>query len=414
MWWTSIRPSLHLVRATLRRWVSAGWLLRFRILAATVALLLITRLVLYLWYLDLPADHPSILCSFGEGRLGNQLSSLASMISFSEQYGMKAVVTRYQATHLSFYFEPEKLGLQVLEEEYASFFTTVLGWSLCRLRWITPWSQVSDVDNHFNYSAAGQKHLHTGHAINMGEYPNVVESFKPLLPLLQQRFSLRPKFREVAQMRLHAALRRRGLLERRSEVTWVGVHNRRGDYGHHLNKLYNLPMLGPDFFLRAMEHFRKKISGVVVFVIVSDDLLWARQHFSNSKYPVEFLGHSAVLPKDINKPLATGVDVGEDLALLAACNHSIISYGTFGMWAAILAGGEVVTSPTMAQTKEGGELKTANLPNWLVLEEESNNPAEKNLHSKASSISPLSYLILVAYLLTIESHLLRSSMPIQT
>ena len=34
--------------------------------------------------------------------------------------------------------------------------------------------------------------------------------------------------------------------------------------------------------------------------------------------------------------------MGEDLALLAACNHSIISYGTFGMWAAILAGGEVL------------------------------------------------------------------------
>ena len=46
--------------------------------------------------------------------------------------------------------------------------------------------------------------------------------------------------------------------------------------------------------------------------------------------------------KGINlRPLATGVDIGEDLALLAACNHSIISYGTFGMWAAILAGGEV-------------------------------------------------------------------------
>ena len=47
------------------------------------------------------------------------------------------------------------------------------------------------------------------------------------------------------------------------QVTWVAVHNRRGDYGHHLNKLYNLPMLGPDFFLRAMEHFRKKIPGQV-------------------------------------------------------------------------------------------------------------------------------------------------------
>ena len=47
------------------------------------------------------------------------------------------------------------------------------------------------------------------------------------------------------------------------------------------------------------------------------------------------------LSRPIFRPLATGVDVGEDLALLAACNHSIISYGTFGMWAAILAGGEV-------------------------------------------------------------------------
>ena len=51
------------------------------------------------------------------------------------------------------------------------------------------------------------------------------------------------------------------------------------------------------------------------------------------------------------RPLATGIDVGEDLALLAACNHSIISYGTFGMWAAFLAGGEVhpfhlLASPT--------------------------------------------------------------------
>ena len=120
------------------------------------------------------------------------------------------------------------------------------------------------------------------------------------------------------------------------------------------------------------------------------------------------------------RPLATGVDVGEDLALLAACNHSIISYGTFGMWAAILAGGEVtplfsifliitkphlqvVTSSTMARTKEGGELKAAKLANWLVLEEESNNPGQKNLGSKASAISPLSYLIIVAYLLLIET-----------
>jgi len=97
-------------------------------MAAILVLLLFIRLVLYMWYLDIPAAHPSVLCSFGEGRLGNQLSSLATMISFSDQYGMKAVVTRSQETQLSFYFDPERLGLQVLEEEYDPFFTSILGW----------------------------------------------------------------------------------------------------------------------------------------------------------------------------------------------------------------------------------------------------------------------------------------------
>jgi hypothetical protein len=31
--------------------------------------------------------------------------------------------------------------------------------------------------------------------------------------------------------------------------------------------------------------------------------------------------------------------LGMDLALLAACNHTILTYGTFGFWAGFLAGG---------------------------------------------------------------------------
>jgi galactoside 2-L-fucosyltransferase 1/2 len=31
---------------------------------------------------------------------------------------------------------------------------------------------------------------------------------------------------------------------------------------------------------------------------------------------------------------------GQDLAIMAACNHSIIDYGTFGVWDANLASGE--------------------------------------------------------------------------
>ena len=35
--------------------------------------------------------------------------------------------------------------------------------------------------------------------------------------------------------------------------------------------------------------------------------------------------------------------VGFDLCVLASSNHSIHTYGTFGMWGSLLAGGTVVT-----------------------------------------------------------------------
>ena len=33
-----------------------------------------------------------------------------------------------------------------------------------------------------------------------------------------------------------------------------------------------------------------------------------------------------------------------DLCVLAACNHSIHTYGTFGQWGSLLAGGQVVAA----------------------------------------------------------------------
>ena len=56
----------------------------------------------------------------------------------------------------------------------------------------------------------------------------------------------------------------------------------------------------------------------------------------------------------------------------------------------------------MARTKEGGELKAANLPNWLVLEEE--NAAERNLGSEASAVAQISYLFLFASLLILDAY----------
>ena len=88
---------------------------------------------------------------------------------------------------------------------------------------------------------------------------------------------------------------------------------------------------------------------------------------------VAFLGHRKVLELDTRHPLAAADDIGDDLALLAACNHTILSYGTFGQWAALLAGGRTVISSTAALTKEGRELREAglgpgNTSGWVWLE----------------------------------------------
>ena len=36
------------------------------------------------------------------------------------------------------------------------------------------------------------------------------------------------------------------------------------------------------------------------------------------------------------------ISYGVDLAVLSSCNHSIVDYGTFGLWAGLLAGGKIV------------------------------------------------------------------------
>ena len=48
-----------------------------------------------------------------------------------------------------------------------------------------------------------------------------------------------------------------------------------------------------------------------------------------------------------------GCQVGVDLAVLSLAQHTIMDYGTFGLWAGLLAGGTII-APT-GYTKAGAE-----------------------------------------------------------
>ena len=60
------------------------------------------------------------------------------------------------------------------------------------------------------------------------------------------------------------------------------------------------------------------------------------------------------------------------MALLSLSDHSIISYGTFGMWGALLANnGETIMSKDFIKTDVGARVKEAvdkyNMTNWTFL-----------------------------------------------
>ncbi len=105
-----------------------------------------------------------------------------------------------------------------------------------------------------------------------------------------------------------------------TSVIFVGIHIARYLYANNIQ----LPHI--DYFLNAMSHFKNKyINSRVIFIVGGKDGKWAMQNLMN--VTDTFFLHG------------TGY---EDLCSLSLCNHTIISYGTFGWWAGFLTGGQVV------------------------------------------------------------------------
>ena len=106
-----------------------------------------------------------------------------------------------------------------------------------------------------------------------------------------------------------------------NKATNVGIHVRRGD---HLKHGYlNFP--GEQYFKNAMQYFTLKYQDVQFFV-ASNDISWCKkQPFFKGTHIISE-NHTAA----------------QDMAILANCDHVIISLGTFGWWAGLLSGGEVV------------------------------------------------------------------------
>ena len=66
---------------------------------------------------------------------------------------------------------------------------------------------------------------------------------------------------------------------------------------------------------------------------------WGLNTFKNIK-DLHFIGAGQNLDKETGKEIVDPDAAAYDLALMVNCNHTIITRGTYTMWAAMLAGGE--------------------------------------------------------------------------
>ena len=108
----------------------------------------------------------------------------------------------------------------------------------------------------------------------------------------------------------------------------VGIHVRRGDFLSKWARLQGFTIADERYLQRAMRYFVRRFRRVQ-FIVASNDIRWCQKHvmFNSSSVNITFsMGHNT----------------GQDMALLASCNHTVMTTGTFSWWAAWLANGITV------------------------------------------------------------------------
>ncbi len=174
----------------------------------------------------------------------------------------------------------------------------------------------------------------------------------------------------------------------------MSVHTRTTDYAVHLYKLYKLKPVNSTYIHKAVTWFKEKHHVRIVwdillrttalkymfhlqmplFVFLSDSITWVGENFSNSSGVCsqgECFSFGTGQVKKRGRWDDGNEDSGNDLATMAACNHTILTYGTFGMWGALLAGynpGHDVLIPAgYKDTLEVERILKAHLVGWTVL-----------------------------------------------
>lgn len=136
-----------------------------------------------------------------------------------------------------------------------------------------------------------------------------------------------------------------------SNCLLVGAHMRRGDFTSDYYRKYGFEPARADYLKNAIKFFenRYKNETCIAFIILGNDYEWNLQNSPNQS--------NVIVPKPHSSAFV-------DMCVLSRCNHTIISTGTFGWWAAFLAGGDA-TYQKLQCTPNSNLCKSMYYPNYI-------------------------------------------------
>ena len=255
-----------------------------------------------------PKPAAGRLSAYFIGRIGNWMNIYAGLYAIARRNGMRHVI----------YADNPLLKLFRLN-------ATVLRGNEPGHRWV-------------QYFLKGRYDQYTEHLnprvdLELVGYFNNLKYYKYVMPdLVQNHF----RFRESILREADDFLRRSiaGFNISTSDVAVIAVHIRRTDMLRiRVNAGHNVA--GRDYLRHAVSFFNRLFKNKTMYVVCSDDPVWAMGNFVTERPTVFSIAHTPSV----------------DFAILSRCNHSIITMGTYGKWSAYMAGGVTVVHQASAPTE---------------------------------------------------------------
>ncbi|TRY72085.1 hypothetical protein TCAL_09954 [Tigriopus californicus] len=145
--------------------------------------------------------------------------------------------------------------------------------------------------------------------------------------VMRYEFQFHATYDQVVKRSLHIVDRNRPMISKDRPRVFVGVQIKRLDVNSNEEWLSS-----KEYYFKAMEMFRARYGRNCVFILSSDDLLWAHNCFSELS--------DVVFTDQIAKEHVPAKIF--DFMVLTQCNHTIVSHGSLGIWGAFLGDGDVI------------------------------------------------------------------------